>query len=77
MNGTDRHIIADIPKRKNVHIRITRFAMIDREIVEIRQYQKNRYGIYEPTKKAVTIPPECLSAVIKGLVDAKVAIDGK
>ena len=60
-------ITGEIKKRDNCIIRIGSADLAGQQFVELRQFYKDNYGDFQPSRKAITFKSDLLDDVIKSL----------
>lgn len=56
-----------IPKNSREQIQVSVKTYMKTEYLDIRLFYKDKEGNYKPSSKGVTIPPDCLEDLLKGL----------
>ena len=64
-------ISGEIKKRDNCIIRIGSTELAGQHFVELRQFYKDKYGDFQPSRKAITFKSDLLDEVIKSLETLK------
>jgi len=60
-------ISGEIKKRDNCILRIGSVKLAGQRFVELRQYYKDKYGDFQPSKKVITFKSGLLDEVIQSL----------
>ena len=63
--------VKEIKKREGVVIRICKGDFGRYEYVEIRQYIRDKNGLFNPSKKGLTFSPNLLDELIESLMESK------
>ena len=64
-------ISGEIKKRDNCILRIGSVELAGQQFVEIRQFYKDKYGDFQPSRKVITFKPGLLDDVITSLETLK------
>ncbi|HUT63977.1 MAG TPA: hypothetical protein VMZ04_08470 [Anaerolineae bacterium] len=66
-----KQLIKEIKKRENVVIRFWKCDLGGYPFVEIRQYKRDKSGVFIPEKKFLTFVPDLLDEIINALIAVK------